>query len=102
MEVGPKHRGSHTDLLRPKGGAIEMQLRTLRATCPACGTVSRRVHSCYGRTLEDLPWEGLRVRILLETRRFFCVAAIAPGRSRRESFDATAEFSVTVPNLPLS
>ncbi len=63
--------------LRPKDGAIEMQLRTCHASskCPACGTSSRRVHSRYRRTLEDLPWEGLRVRILLETRRFFCVGS---------------------------
>jgi transposase len=61
--------------LRPKDGAIEMQLRTCHAssTCPSCGTVSQRVHSRYRRTLEDLPWEGLRVTIRLETRRFFCV-----------------------------
>lgn len=44
-------------------------------TCPACGTASLRVHSRYRRKLEDLPWEGLRVRIVLETRRFFCVGS---------------------------
>lgn len=63
--------------LRPKDRVIEMQLRTCRAssTCPACGTASLRVHSRYRRKLEDLPWEGLRVRIVLETRRFFCVGS---------------------------
>lgn len=63
--------------LRPKDRAIEMQLRTCRAsaTCPVCGVASQRVHSRYRRTLEDLPWEGLRVTILLETRRFFCVGS---------------------------
>jgi transposase len=61
--------------LRPKDGAIQMQLRTCRAfsTCPACGAASRRVHSRYRRKLDDLPREGLPVVILLETRRFFCV-----------------------------
>ena len=52
-----------------------MELRTCRAlsVCPACGTASRRVHSRYRRKLADLPWEGLPVVILLETRKFFCV-----------------------------
>jgi transposase len=61
--------------LQPKDGAIQMQLRTCRgfSTCPACGAASRRVHSRYRRKLDDLPWEGLPVVILLEARRFFCV-----------------------------
>lgn len=61
--------------LRPKDGAIEMQLRARRSisTCPACGTASRRVHSHYQRKLADLPWEGLPVVILLQARKFFCV-----------------------------
>jgi transposase len=77
--------------LRPKGGAIEMQLRTLHAfsTCPACGTASRRVHSRYRRTLEDLPWEGLRVTILLETRRFFCVGSNCSRKIFTEALPGT-------------
>ncbi len=52
-----------------------MQLRTSRAVacCPVCGTASRRVHSRYLRRLGDLPWEGISVSILLQTRKFFCV-----------------------------
>lgn len=61
--------------LRPKNGAIQMQLRTYRSfsTCPVCGTASGRVHSRYQRKLEDLPWEGLPVIVLLHARRFFCI-----------------------------
>ena len=40
--------------------------------CPACGQPSRRVHSRYKRQLNDLPWEGIPVRIELRVRRFFC------------------------------
>ncbi len=42
------------------------------ATCPLCGEPSRRVHSHYSRTLEDLPWGSLRVHLHLQVRRFFC------------------------------
>jgi transposase len=49
----------------------------LRATgeaghCPECRQESRRIHSRYSRTLSDLPWEGIPVRIELCVRRFFC------------------------------
>jgi transposase len=42
------------------------------AACPACSHVSDRVHSRYIRTIADLPWQGVRVRFRLHTRRFFC------------------------------
>jgi transposase len=48
--------------------------------CPVCGHSSRRVHSRYRRTLTDLPWHGLRVRLQLSVRKFFCDV---PGCSRR-------------------
>ena len=60
--------------LRPKDGAIQMLLRACRSSsaCPACGTLSRRIHSRYFRKIADMPWEKLPVLILLETRKFFC------------------------------
>ncbi|ADW71615.1 transposase IS204/IS1001/IS1096/IS1165 family protein (plasmid) [Granulicella tundricola MP5ACTX9] len=63
-------------------GAIEMRLKTCRvsATCPACGTSCRKVHSRYGRRLADLPWHGVPVVIHLQTRRFFC---LEPGCRRK-------------------
>jgi transposase len=63
--------------LRPKDGAIQMELQACRtfASCRVCGTSSHRVHSRYSRRLGDLPWERLPVRILLSTRKFFCIGA---------------------------
>jgi transposase len=56
-------------------GQILMVVRTARdqASCPLCRTASGRVHSRYLRKLDDLPWEGIAVRVQLQTRRFFCV-----------------------------
>ncbi|MGI8765975.1 MAG: ISL3 family transposase [Gemmatimonadaceae bacterium] len=48
--------------------------------CPKCGHASTRVHSRYRRTLADLPWHGLRVRLAVHVRRFFCDV---PGCKRR-------------------
>jgi AraC-like DNA-binding protein len=49
-------------------------------TCPDCATVSRRVHSRYGRRLAEYPVSGRRMVVKLEVRRFFCDAA---GCARR-------------------
>ena len=43
-----------------------------KAECPVCGKFSGRVHSRYTRTLADLPWLGIPVRMRLHVRRFFC------------------------------
>jgi len=42
------------------------------SVCPECRQASRRIHSRYCRRLNDLPWEGIPVRIELRVRRFFC------------------------------
>jgi transposase len=42
------------------------------AICPRCQTTSTRVHSRYHRTVADLPWHGISVKLELRTRRFFC------------------------------
>src|SRR5438046_2441058 len=42
------------------------------AACPGCGRPATRVQSRYTRTLADLPWHGIPVRLQLRLRRFFC------------------------------
>jgi transposase len=42
------------------------------ACCPLCGHASTRVHSHYTRRLADLPWQGVAVKVMLSTRKFFC------------------------------
>jgi transposase len=48
--------------------------------CPLCGGFSRRIHSHYPRTLTDLPWGALRVRLDLTVRKFFCDDPACPRR----------------------
>lgn len=40
--------------------------------CPACGVAATPVHGRYNRTLSDLPWPGVRVRLVVAVRRLFC------------------------------
>ena len=53
---------------------ITATVRTTAASacCPLCGHASTRVHSHYTRRLADLPWQGLAVKVVLYTRKFFC------------------------------
>jgi transposase len=60
--------------------AVTARARSETAACPACGTVSRRVHSRYSRRLADAAVGGRPVEIRLAVRRFFCTA---PGCERK-------------------
>src|SRR5438034_4320447 len=54
------------------GFTLEVRSRCQLPRCPACGELSRSCHSHYCRHLQDLPWQGLSVRIRLKARRFRC------------------------------
>lgn len=49
-----------------------VSLTAANGSCPDCQRCSSRVHSCYQRTLMDLPASGLSVHLKLHVRRFFC------------------------------
>ncbi|WP_254068867.1 ISL3 family transposase [Streptomyces sp. TM32] len=57
------------------------------ATCPACGTRSRRVHNCYQRSLADAAVGGRPVVVHLLVRRFRCPAASCPRTTFVEQID---------------
>jgi transposase len=54
--------------------SIVLRLTTVApyVACPLCGVHSGRVHSRYERTLADLPWNRVAVRIHLRSRKLFC------------------------------
>ena len=62
------------DCVIPAADVITLVASTNRpqVNCPSCGHPSERVHSRYTRTVADLPWQGVAVRLKLKTRRFFC------------------------------
>jgi transposase len=63
---------------------LVVRMTTPAASCPACGQSATRVHSRSRRTLADLPASGRRVRISLQTRRFFCANSACPRRTFTE------------------
>jgi len=70
----PHLTGLHLTEITVIDGTITLLVRpTARtAACPLCHFRSRRVRSIYTRTLADLPWGGLPVRLLIRIRRFTC------------------------------
>jgi transposase len=58
--------------------------------CPECQQPTRRIHNRYIRTLADLPWSCVTVRIRLHTRKFFCASLTCPRRIFTERLPATA------------
>jgi transposase len=64
------------------------------APCPCCGTVSKRVHSHYQRSLRDLPASGRPVHLVLQVRRFFC-----EERTCRRKIFAERFPSLTLPRV---
>ncbi|MEV0185786.1 transposase family protein [Streptomyces sp. NPDC050625] len=73
----PNAVGMVLDRLTEMGGVVVAEAHSAvpELTCPDCATVSRRVHSRYGRRLTEYPVGGRRVVVKLEVRRFFCDAA---------------------------
>src|SRR5215212_3524503 len=51
-----------------------------QAECPRCHRPSTRVHSYYIRSVADLPWHGVAVRLRLRTRRFRCRSSLCTKR----------------------
>ncbi len=46
--------------------------------CPSCARAATRVHSHYTRTLADLPWAEVAVRVEIAVRKCFCPSAACP------------------------
>jgi len=64
--------------------------RAATAACPGCGQPSQRVHSTYGRRLQDLPWQGHAVELRVRARRFRCVEAACARQTFAELLPGTA------------
>lgn len=74
----------------PAGITLEVASIQKTPACPACGHLAHRIHSDYVRTLADLPWPELPVRIRLRVRRFFCDQLTCPRTTFTEQLHALA------------
>jgi len=51
-----------------------------QAECPRCHRPTARVHSYYTRSVADLPWHGVAIKLELGTRRFRCQNSLCTKR----------------------
>src|ERR1700750_1073569 len=66
----------------PSTGSLKCAGRApqTQAECPRCHRPSTRVHSYYTRTVADLPWHGVAVRLEMRTRRLRCKNSLCTKR----------------------
>src|SRR5215203_3933567 len=81
---------AETLLLAEDGLTILASPKATNAPCPLGGRPSNRVHSRYTRTLADLPWATLAVRLRVAVREFFCDQPACPRRIFAERVDGVA------------
>jgi transposase len=76
----PHLRGLRVERAEDTGDAvvIRARCREAQARCPACGTVSSRVHGGYARVVADGAAGGRPVLIALSVRRFRCPEPSCP------------------------
>jgi transposase len=58
--------------IAPQTLILSLAVELPEAACPLCEQISRRVHSRYTRTLQDVSCGGKALRLLIQVRRFFC------------------------------
>ncbi len=51
---------------------IYVESNRKKCSCPYCGSSSKRVHSCYEKSFQDLPVMGKKTKIIIKNRKFFC------------------------------
>jgi transposase len=70
----PDPRRLRLECIIPAANTITLVVQTTcpEMVCPTCGHRSSRILSHYRRTLADLPWHGLPVRLQLSCHKFFC------------------------------
>jgi hypothetical protein len=58
----------------PTTGQVTLRVQSTQTLmhCPMCRFSTRRIYSCYQRTVADLPWAHYRVVWQLSVRKFFC------------------------------
>jgi transposase len=77
-------------LFSDNGITVRAAAEATEARCPVCGEPSERVHSRVTRTLADLPWAGIAVRLRVQTRKCFCDNPACPRRIFAERLEGIA------------
>lgn len=68
------------DAVRVTDQTLDREVTAMQseAACPLCHQLSHALHSRYARTITDLPWASMPVRLCVHVRKFFCRNAACP------------------------
>ncbi len=69
---------------------VQARSITLLAPCPSCHHISHRTHSCYQRTLKDLPIADHTVQLHLTVQLFRCLKQACARKTFAESLTELA------------
>ncbi len=66
--------GLHVEWIKPHGADLSVGVVSTCSSscCPLCAQASLQIHSCYQRTLCDVPCGNRKVVLHLSVRKFFC------------------------------
>ena len=72
-----------------KGEEIHIRVKSKCKTvkCPYCGMKSKKVHSRYKRTYQEMPVSGKKVYIELTVRKMFCANATCGKKTFSEGYE---------------
>lgn len=76
------------DALEQKKDHFLLQLRTTAssASCPSCSQLSTHKQGTYIRNFQDLPWAGIRVKVNLCVKKFYCKDPACPQKVFAQRF----------------
>ena len=78
---------------------IECTMPIEEHKCIYCGEESHSVHSTYVRTINDLPIQGFKVKLLLKTHKYFCNNPNCSHKTFCETFDFVNSKAVRTKRL---
>ena len=78
---------------------ISCKMNTSENECPYCREISNSIHSTYIRTLSDLPIQNKEVKIILITRKFFCLNSKCSHKTFGERFNFVESKAVRTNRL---
>lgn len=66
---------------------IKAKSKQKKLKCPYCGHESKKQYGKYTRRFQDLPIQGKKVQITLETRKMYCMNKRCKNNTFSECFD---------------
>ena len=85
-----EHLKFKTLTLGEHGITLAATMTSSKPACPDCHHLASRIHSDYPRTLADVPWATMPIKLRLTVRRFFCTTCTCSRQTFTERLPTVA------------